>query len=130
MYYPSARVFFLQLEHVCSYFAVRVWSRCVPWEFHQTETDTESTNVPVGSLDPWEDQSERCHDLRPRGDRPFDRNVLLGEYPFQSGRGEQMRHRMQHEERGKQNLQDPQSNVHCMIAFSYIHTVSESVLYV
>ena len=29
-----------------------------------------------------------------------------------------MQHRMQHEERGKQNLQDPQSNVHCMIAFS------------
>jgi hypothetical protein len=51
-----------------------------------------------------------------------------------------MQHRMQHEERGKQNLQDPQSNVHCMIAFSasysslrcrsYIHTVSEIVLYV
>jgi hypothetical protein len=29
-----------------------------------------------------------------------------------------MQHRMQHEERGKQNLQDPQSNVHCMTAFS------------
>jgi hypothetical protein len=25
---------------------------------------------------------------------------------------------MQHEERGKQNLQDPQSSVHCMITFS------------
>jgi hypothetical protein len=37
---------------------------------------------------------------------------------------------MQHEERSKQNLQDPQSSVHCMIAFSYIQTVSESVLYV
>jgi hypothetical protein len=67
---------------------------------------------------------------------------------------------MQHEERGKQNLQDPQSDVHCMITFSAsrtqtlrlgsmmgvyivllelgrgdqnsfnIHIVSESVLYV
>jgi hypothetical protein len=63
-----------------------------------------------------------AHDLRPRGDRPFDRNVLLGEYPLQSGRREQMQHRMQHEERGKQNLQDPQSNVHCMIAFSASRT--------
>ena len=33
-----------------------------------------------------------------------------------------MQHRMQHEERSKQNLQDPQSNVHCMIAFSASHT--------
>jgi hypothetical protein len=33
-----------------------------------------------------------------------------------------MQHRMQHEERGKQNLQDPQSNVHCMIAFSASRT--------
>jgi hypothetical protein len=42
--------------------------------------------------------------------------------PFNRGGREQMQHRMQHEERGKQNLQDPQSNVHCMIAFSASHT--------
>src|SRR5580700_10609434 len=63
-----------------------------------------------------------CHYLRPRGDRPFDRNVLLGEYLLQSGRREQMQHRMQHEERGQQNLQDPQSNIHWMIAFSASRT--------
>ena len=33
-----------------------------------------------------------------------------------------MQYRMQHEERGKQNLQDPQSTIHCMIAFSASRT--------
>src|ERR1700728_1574339 len=92
--------------------------RCRP-DHHHSETERSQRREPCGDADrARKDQSERCHDLRPRGDRPFDRNVLLGEYPLQSGRREQMQHRMQHEALGKQNLQDPQSNVHCMIALS------------
>jgi len=39
---------------VCSHFAVRVWSRWVPWEFQQTKTETESTNGLNRCLDPCE----------------------------------------------------------------------------
>src|SRR6202035_6142019 len=96
--------------------------RCRP-DHHHSETERSQRREPCGDADrARKDQSERCHDLRPRGDRPFDRNVLFGEYLLQSGRREQMQHRMQHEERGKQNLQDPQSNVHCMISFSTSRT--------
>ena len=51
--------------------------RCRP-DHHHSETERSQRREPCGDADrARKDQSERCHDLRPRGDRPFDRNVLL-----------------------------------------------------